>query len=90
LLSAIEKHFDDSVEVRGAAAGIHVLLHFPGIAASQTSRLIARAAEAGVGIYSAAPYYLKPPNRCELILGYGAMPERDITTGIRLLAATIR
>ena len=90
LLAAIEKHFGDLVEVRGASAGIHVLLHFPGIPASQTSRLIALAAEAGVGVYSAAPYYLKQPNRCELILGYGAMPERDIAAGIRLLATAIR
>jgi GntR family transcriptional regulator / MocR family aminotransferase len=90
LLAAIEKHFGDAVEVLGAAAGVHVLLHLPGIAANQTSRLIARAAASGVGIYSAAPYYLKPPNRCELVLGYGAMTERDIATGIRLLAGGAR
>jgi len=60
------------------------------VPANQTGRLIGRAAEAGVGVYSAMPYYLNPPNRCELILGYGAMPERDIANGIRLLAAAIR
>jgi len=90
LLRAIAKHFGDSVEVLGASAGIHVVLRFPGVAGRQTARLINRAAQAGVGIYSTAPYYLKPPDRCELILGYGALSERDITAGIRILETAIR
>ncbi len=90
LLKAIEKYFGDSVEVRGAGAGIHVLVHFRRLAAAQAARLIDLAARAGVGVYSAEPYYLKPPDRCELILGYGAMPERDIASGIRILATAIR
>jgi GntR family transcriptional regulator/MocR family aminotransferase len=52
LLRAIGKHFGDSVEVLGAAAGIHVVLRFPGVAGRQTARLISRAAQAGVAIYS--------------------------------------
>jgi len=90
LLRAIGKHFGDSVEVLGAAAGIHVVLRFPGVAGRQTARLISRAAQAGVAIYSTFPYYLKPPDRCELILGYGALTERDITAGIRTLESAIR
>ena len=90
LLRAIGKYFGDSVEVLGAAAGIHVLLRFHGVAGRQTARLISRAAQAGVAIYSTAPYYLKPPERCELILGYGALADRDITAGIRALENAIR
>jgi GntR family transcriptional regulator/MocR family aminotransferase len=85
LLQAIGDYFGDSVEVRGAGAGTHVLLHFRRVAAKWTERVIARASEIGVGVYSTAPYYMKPPAGCELILGYGAIPERDIREGIRLL-----
>jgi len=90
LLRAIEKYFGDAIEVRGAAAGIHVLLSFHRIPAHQTSLLIARAAHAGVGVYSTASYYLNPPDHCELILGYGSMTENGIAAGIRALASAIR
>jgi GntR family transcriptional regulator/MocR family aminotransferase len=87
LLKALDRHFGDSVEVRGAAAGLHVLAHFREVRRSQVAAWLERAAAAEVYVYSAAPYYLTPPNRCELVLGYGAMPERDIAAGIRLLEA---
>ena len=91
LLKALEDHFGDSVEVRGAGAGTHVLVHFRNVAANRTQALIDRAAESGVGVYSTAPYYMKPSGRSELILGYGAIPERDIKDGIRnLRSASLR
>lgn len=89
LLRAIEKYFGDTVEIRGAAAGMHVLAHFREVRGSETGRLIAEAAAAGVGVYASAPYYLRPPERCELVLGYGSMPELDITAGICILAAVV-
>jgi hypothetical protein len=36
------------------------------------------------------PYYTRPPRRAGYVLGYAALPERDIDEGIRLLAAALR
>jgi GntR family transcriptional regulator/MocR family aminotransferase len=86
LLEAIEENFGDAVEVLGATAGMHVLVRFPAIPAGRTAVLIERAARAGVGVYSAAPYYgAKAHACCELMLGYGALTQAEIATGIRLL-----
>jgi GntR family transcriptional regulator/MocR family aminotransferase len=89
LLRAIEKHFGDDVEVFGAGAGVHVLVHFRHIPAGHAEALVARAAADGVRVYSSASYYLRPPDRCELVLGYGAMTEREIAAGIRALESAI-
>jgi GntR family transcriptional regulator/MocR family aminotransferase len=86
LLEAIAKNFGNGVEVLGAAAGMHILVRFPAIPASRTAALIERAARAGVGVYSAAPYYgAKAPACCELMLGYGALSESEIAEGIQVL-----
>ena len=47
---------------------------------------IARAARAGVGLYSSAPYYAKPQGRAGLLFGYASLSEAEIRAGIRLLA----
>ena len=58
--------------------------------ASRIGRVIAAAAEAGVGVYPVAPYYIEPPRRAGLILGYASMTEREIRTGIGRLAAVVK
>jgi DNA-binding transcriptional MocR family regulator len=52
--------------------------------------LVRNAREEGVGVHSSAPFYLDPPSVCELILGYGALQERDIREGIRRLSTAIQ
>lgn len=89
LLRAIEQHFGDGVEVFGSGAGVHVLVHFRRIPAGHAEALVARAAAAGVRVSSSASFYLHPPDRFELVLGYGAMTEREIAAGIRALQSAI-
>jgi GntR family transcriptional regulator/MocR family aminotransferase len=48
--------------------------------------LLARAAAAGVGLQSIAPYYLSPPARAGVLVGYGALSEAQVREGIRRLA----
>uniref|UniRef100_Q024I6 Transcriptional regulator, GntR family n=1 Tax=Solibacter usitatus (strain Ellin6076) TaxID=234267 RepID=Q024I6_SOLUE len=89
LLRALERDFGDAVEVRGAAAGVHVLACFPKLTAGDTASLVEAAAKAGVRVYSTAHYYLGAAPRCELLLGYGAMSEREIAAGVRMLAVAL-
>jgi GntR family transcriptional regulator/MocR family aminotransferase len=67
-------------------AGLHAVIYLRGLLASAVPALIARAAASGVGIYPVAPYYMKPPQRAGLMLGYAALNERDIRAGVQAFA----
>lgn len=86
LLSALSDNFGERVSIEGANAGLNVLSWFRDVSARKLDILIGRAAQAGIGIYSVAPYYLRPPKTAGLLLGYGAMTEDDIRAGIQRLA----
>jgi len=44
----------------------------------------------GVGVYPAAPYYLRPPERASLLMGYTGLNERAIEEGLRRLGREVR
>jgi hypothetical protein len=50
----------------------------------------AAAAAAGVGVYPVDPYYIEPPRRAGLIVGYASLTEGEIRTGIRRLGSIVR
>jgi GntR family transcriptional regulator/MocR family aminotransferase len=89
LLDALQKHLGDRIEITGANAGIHILLWLKNISPRRLPDLVDRAAAAGVGIYPVTPYYLKPPSRAGLLLGYISLNEDEIRAGIRLLATIL-
>ena len=89
LLEALETYLGNRVEVSGANAGMHLLVWLHGVQAGRVDALIERAARVGIGIYSVTPYYLQPPPRAGLLLGYGSMTEDEIRAGIRALATIL-
>jgi GntR family transcriptional regulator/MocR family aminotransferase len=86
LLAAIATHLGDRVEVRGAGAGLHVMLVPRRASCPDVERVVRRAAAHEVGIYSTTTLHLRRPRRSALLLGHGALSEADIHTGIRRLA----
>ncbi len=44
----------------------------------------------GRGLYWVAPYFLKPPPRPGLVLGYAGLPPADIDAAMRLLGRCLR
>jgi GntR family transcriptional regulator/MocR family aminotransferase len=90
LLDAIATHFDGRVEVSGANAGIHVVLWLNDVRAQQLDALIKRAAAAGVGVYSVAPFYTRKLGRAGLLLGYASLTTSEISTGLERLAHVVR
>jgi GntR family transcriptional regulator / MocR family aminotransferase len=48
-----------------------------------------KALMAGVGLYPVDAFYLKPPRRTGIVLGYAPLREREIREGIRRLAAAL-
>ncbi len=89
LLASIEKHLSSESKVLGSDAGLHVLLSLPGVDSSETPKLIARCEARGVGVYSSAPYYAKPLEHVQLVLGYAALSAQAIEDGVEVLARCI-
>lgn len=83
LLSALQTHLHEKVEVTGSGAGAHVVL-WPRKHTAEES-LIAAASSKGVGIYGISAYFLKKPRRTGIMLGYSRMNEAAIAEGIRRL-----
>ena len=68
---------------------MHLVVWLHHLRPQQVDALIARAAQAGVGLYSVAPYYASPPPRAGLLLGYASLSEAEIRSGIRKLATLL-
>jgi GntR family transcriptional regulator/MocR family aminotransferase len=89
LLEAIHEHFGDRAEVSGAATGLHVLVWIRTRDGRPIVSVSRKAQAAGIGVYPVAPYYLRPPRRSGVLLGYGPLGERQIREGVRRLAAAL-
>ncbi len=86
LLEALEESLGVRVVILGENAGFHLMVWLKGVGDKGLGRLIGRAAGAGVGIYSILPYYLNPPRRAGLLLGFASLDEEEIREGIARLA----
>jgi len=89
LVLALRQQFGDRVEICGANAGLHVFAWVRGKSGGPINEASDRAGKAGVGLYTADPFYARPPDRTAILLGYAALRERDIREGVRRLAAAL-
>jgi len=87
LTESLRAHLGDRVEIAGENTGVHLLVWLNDVRIREVDALIARAAQAGVGLYSIRPYYARPPRRAGLLFGYASLTEADIAAGIRRFAA---
>ncbi|MEN8160881.1 MAG: PLP-dependent aminotransferase family protein, partial [Myxococcota bacterium] len=83
LIEALDDELGDRVRVRGADAGLHVLLAIDELPMRDVRALREACRREGVGVYPAAPFYARPPARAELLLGYAAQGEDSIREGVR-------
>jgi len=77
----LARHFGETAQVRGDAAGMHLLVRFEDDGISE------RAAAAKVMLMSASAHYLTNPPEREFIFGFSSIGERTIREGVRRLAA---
>ena len=76
------------LRVRGAEAGLHVVLD---VAASvDIDRILREAAADGVVAEDIADYYLGEPDRRGILLGYGGLEPAQIAGGVTILLRTLR
>jgi GntR family transcriptional regulator / MocR family aminotransferase len=84
LVESLDRHFGDRVQIRGDAAGMHLLVRF------KDPEVARKATAAKVQLISSSAYYLTDPPPGEFVLGFSAIGERSIREGIRRLAEAIR
>jgi len=85
----LRQHFGDRVEIAGENTGVHLVVWLKDVPPRDLAAVIARAREAGVGLYPVAPFHASPPSRAGLLFGYASLTEADIRAGIRRMADTI-
>jgi GntR family transcriptional regulator / MocR family aminotransferase len=90
LVAAVGKEFGDRAEVCGANAGLHLLVWLRGRDGGMIADAHSKAESAGVGLYTVDSFYITPPKRTGVVLGYAPLQEREIRQGIRCLAAAFR
>jgi len=87
MLAALRRHLPDAIPV-GASAGLHLLAWLPPDA--DDIALVARAAEAGIGLIPASTGWCGAAPRRGLVLGYAATDEGRIEAGVARLAALVK
>lgn len=88
LLARLARDCADSLEIVPSGAGLHVTARVrPHLDAE---RIVQRARERGVGIYSTAPYGRRSDVRPALMFGFGAIESRDVLRGLAVLQEVLR
>ncbi len=89
LLGALAEHLGERVEISGINAGVHLLLWLRDVEPARVGQIIAAAAARDVGVYPVTPYFLKPPRRAGLMLGYATLTPEQIRVGVERLAEVL-
>jgi GntR family transcriptional regulator/MocR family aminotransferase len=79
LLSALERHIGDGVEVSGDSAGMHLVVRLPIV---DTARFVERARRAGVALMTTTAHHLGEPVPGEFIFGFAEHDEATIDDAI--------
>jgi len=90
LLDGLHTHVGDRLEIYDPPAGMHIVGWFHGIDEAHAERLIEHAASRGLGLHPMAPFYLDPPSRPGLLLGYAGMSCAEIREATRLFGSCLR
>jgi GntR family transcriptional regulator/MocR family aminotransferase len=90
LVAAVRKEFAERAEVCGANAGLHLLVWLKASSGGMIADVHGKAEKAGVGLYGVESFYIKPPKRTGVVLGYAPLQESEIREGIRCLAAALK
>ena len=86
----MKDHLGGAVTVVGADAGLHVVVWLNDVSRAQESAVIARAYEAGLGLYPVTPSYVSEtqtdrPGSAGLVMGYAGLDEHAIERGVQML-----
>lgn len=66
------------LDLADARAGMHLVVRLRGAGRADGDALVELARAQGLALYPMAPYYLEPPDRAELLMGYAALTVAEI------------
>lgn len=93
LVAALARHLGTRVDVRGTAAGLHVVAWFPALAAQAEAALARAALRRGVRVYPVGPFFLPgvetAPRPAGLVMGYALLDAVQIDAGVAALTAAL-
>jgi GntR family transcriptional regulator/MocR family aminotransferase len=84
LLAGLHELSQGRMRIVDSQAGMHLTLWLHDLDRSQGEAFIAHARRMGLGLYPLWPYYLSPPDRAGLILGYAGLPAADIKPALAI------
>jgi GntR family transcriptional regulator/MocR family aminotransferase len=87
LVTALDTELAGEVSFSRVPAGLHIMIHLH--PDCDETRVIQKAAAAGVGIYPGAPYYLQEPTPPSILLGFSGLNKEQIQEGVSRLAAVL-
>lgn len=90
LIDGLRQHAGDAIELRDSQAGMHLVAWLPAFDEARLERLTLVARQYGVGLYSIAPYYLRPPQHAGVLLGYAGNSKAEITVAMQRLGEALR
>ncbi|WP_149195967.1 PLP-dependent aminotransferase family protein [Luteimonas suaedae] len=77
------------LDITDSRAGMHLAVWLRGVGHDAGEALIAQAGARGLGLYSIAPYYLQPPDRAGLLMGYAGLSAIEIRQALAVFAACL-
>ncbi|TPG58466.1 PLP-dependent aminotransferase family protein [Roseomonas nepalensis] len=94
LLAALAATLGEGATVVGAEAGLHAVAWLHGVPRDREDALVARAREAGLGVYPVGPLYAPGeadrPGVAGLVIGYASLDARAIRRGVEVLGDVVR
>jgi len=85
LIEGLRLYAGERIEVFGAPAGMHLIGWLRDLDQTRTEALVELAHNRGLGLHTIRPFYMNPPEREGLILGYAGLPPAEILEATRLL-----
>lgn len=87
LVKSLESRLGEHVTILGNTAGIHLMVQLQTDVSD--AEIMVRAAQMGVGLTSAAPFYLKSGRGGQFLLGYANLEAEKIDEGVCRLAQVL-
>jgi GntR family transcriptional regulator / MocR family aminotransferase len=83
LVTALQAHLPNLVHYADEPAGLHVMLYLP--PRLRETAVVQAAAEVGVGVYPAAPYFMTSSPPPAILLGFSGLSGPEIAQGVARL-----
>ncbi|HEY5780998.1 MAG TPA: PLP-dependent aminotransferase family protein [Lysobacter sp.] len=89
LLEGLRRCSAGRLEINDSHAGMHLVVWLEDRTRAEGEAFIARARSLGLGLYPITPYYLDPPDRAGLLLGYCGLSVAEITEAVERFATCL-